>query len=246
MTGSGRGIGLGCALELAKDGADVVINDVPGGPDLPGAAEQIRALGRSCTPVEADAFSRAECERLVSAALDAVGRIDILVSVPAWTRRHDFLEFDPDDFENTIRGTLTAGFHVSQLAAQHMAKRGGGGKIIFISSIHGTVPYPRSTAYNAAKAGLNHMMRTMAYELTPHHINVNGIEPGWIDTPGERLFLSEEEIQEAAPLMPWGRLGLPADIGKAAAFLASDDADYITAAVLRVDGGLYLNGVKEY
>jgi glucose 1-dehydrogenase len=91
-----------------------------------------------------------------------------------------------------------------------------------------------------AKAAINHLTRTLANELTPYHINVNVINPGWIDTPGERAFATEEEIQEGAKRLPWQRLGTAEDIAKAVAFLASDDADYITGAMLRVDGGLVL------
>jgi glucose 1-dehydrogenase len=118
-----------------------------------------------------------------------------------------------------------------------MVGRGAGGKIVLISSVQAEMPYARCVAYNAAKAGLNHLAATMAVELSAHRINVNVIEPGWIDTPGERLAFSEETMQAVAPTLPWGRLGTPADIGQAAAFLCSPAADYITGTVLRVDGG---------
>ena len=237
VTGAGRGIGKGCALELARQGADVVVNDRPESPDLQHTAEEIRALGRRCEAIEADVFGRSGCEFLVDRALSAVGRLDVLVSNPAFSVRADFLEYDPTVFEKTIQGTLIGGFHLSQLTARHMVERGGGGKIIFISSIHARMPYARSVAYNAAKAGLTHMAQSIAVELAGHQINVNAIEPGWIDTPGERATFGDEQIAEAEKSLPWGRLGQPVDIGKAAAFLASDDADYITGTVLRVDGG---------
>jgi glucose 1-dehydrogenase len=239
VTGGGRGIGKGCALELARRGADLVLNDRPGSPDLQGAVDDVRRLGRACTAIPADVFDRAGCQQLVSAAVEALGRIDILISNPAWGMRGNFLEYDPENFERVIRGTLTSGFHMSQLAARHMVDRGGGGKIVFISSVHAGIPFARSVAYNAAKAGLNNMAFTIANELARHRINVNCIEPGWIDTPGERVPFSEEELQKAGPTLPWGRLGTPADIGRAAAFLASDEADYITGAALRVDGGIW-------
>jgi glucose 1-dehydrogenase len=101
------------------------------------------------------------------------------------------------------------------------------------------MPYARSVAYNAAKAGLTHMATSIAVELCRHRINVNVIEPGWIDTPGERATFGEEQLRERAATLPWGRLGQVEDIGRAAAFLASEDADYITGAVLRVDGGFW-------
>ncbi|HRW07678.1 MAG TPA: SDR family oxidoreductase, partial [Caldilineaceae bacterium] len=87
------------------------------------------------------------------------------------------------------------------------------------------------------KAAINHLARTMAAELASHRINVNVVNPGWIDTPGERKYFSEEQIAEAGKRIPWGRIGIPEDIGKAVAYLASDDADYATGSVLRVDGG---------
>lgn len=236
VTGAGRGIGRGCAIELARAGADLVINDRPGSSDLTDTAEEIRSLGRNCYPIAADVFSRSGCEQFVTETLATAGRIDILVSNPAFSRRASFLEYDPEIFEQTLAGTLTSGFHMSQLVARQMVARGGGGKIVFISSVQAEMPIGLCVAYGAAKAGLNHMMRTIAVELSPYRINVNAIEPGWIDTPGEHATFSDETIAAEGRRLPWGRLGLPEDIGKAAAFLSSSDADYITGSVLPVDG----------
>ena len=245
VTGAGRGIGKGCALQLAQNGADVVLNDRPGNPDAEATAGEIRALGRQCTVIETDVFSRAGCEQLVSAALEKVGRLDILVSNPAVSVSVSFLEYDPDVFESVVQRTLSSGFHMSQLVARHMVSRDGGGKIIFISSVHAFMPLALSLPYNAAKAGLNHLARTIAVELLPHRINVNTIEPGWINTPGEWESFGKERIEEEGTNLPWGRMGTAADIGKAAAFLASDEADYITGVVLRVDGGFVLKDCRE-
>jgi glucose 1-dehydrogenase len=236
VTGAGRGIGKGCALELARHGADLVINDRPGSPDLPQTASEIRALGRFCVPIEADIFNRAACERLVSSALAAVGHLDILVSNPAYNKRSSFLDYDPVDFEKVIQGVLVSGFHVSQLVARHMVERGAGGKLLFISSVHAPIPYANNSAYNAGKAGLNHLCRTIAVELARHRINVNAIEPGWIDTPGERSVFGDDVVRSEGEKLPWGRIGTIEDIGRAASFLCSDDADYITGSILRVDG----------
>lgn len=241
VTGAGRGIGKGCALELARAGADIILNDRPGGPDIAATAEEIRALGRHCWAIEADVFSRPGCESLVAAALGEAGRIDILCSNPAFSRRGDFLDYDPDIYDRVIQGTMNSGFHMSQFVGRHMVERGGGGKMVFVSSVHGELPFGRAIAYNAAKAGLNHLARSVATEMLCHKINVNVIAPGWIDTPGEHDTFSADTIAEAAKGLPWKRLGLPEDIGKAAAFLCSDDADYITGIVLTVDGGLRFN-----
>ena len=237
VTGAGRGIGKGCALELAKNGASIIMNDRPGSPDLATAVAEAESLGVTAIGIEADVFTRTGCELLIQEALKAAEQIDILVSNPAYSVRQPFLEFDPDLFERIIQGTMIGGFHMSQLAARHMAERGGGGKIIFISSVHAEMPYTTAVAYNAAKAGLNHMAKTIARELVGYKINVNIIEPGWIDTPGERETFSDEGVASGGDRIPWGRLGTPTDIGQAVVFLASDAADYITGTVLRVDGG---------
>ena len=237
ITGGGRGIGKGCALELVRGGAKIILNDRPGSQELASAAAEIETLGGVVTPIESDVFSRTGCENLMRKTLEAVDSVDILVSNPALSVRQDFLDFDPDLFERIIQATMIGGFHMSQLAARHMVERNDGGKIIFISSVHGEMPYRTAVAYNAAKAGLNHMAKTIARELVPHRINVNIIEPGWIDTQGEREAFPDVDIDAQGATLPWGRLGTPADIGKAVAFLASDDADYITGTILRVDGG---------
>lgn len=236
ITGAGRGIGRGIALEFAQQGADLVLNDRPNSPDLAATARAVTELGRACHIVEADAFSRAGCEQMVETAVQKASRIDILVSNPAYSRRGAFLKYSPEQFEATIRGTLTGGFLISQLVAGHMVERGGGGKIVFVSSVHAEMPMARCFAYGAAKAGLNQMMRSIAVELVSHRINVNAIEPGWIDTPGEHATFTDETIEKEGQKLPWKRMGQPEDIAKAAAFLCSADADYITGTVLPVDG----------
>ena len=240
VTGAARGIGRGCALELARAGADVAINDREWTAQGEAAVAEIQALGRPAVLIEGDIFERPNCETVVARAVEALGQIDILVSNPAYSRRGDFLEYDPDIFEKVLQGALTSGFHMSQFVARQMVAQGRGGKIVFISSVHARIPSVRSVAYNAAKSGLNHMACTIAAEMARHRINVNVIEPGWIDTPGEHELFGSEAIRQTAPTLPWGRLGTPEDIGKAAVFLCSPDADYITGAALLVDGGFCL------
>ena len=243
VTGAGRGIGKGCALELARRGADMVINDRPGSPDLAVTQQEIQDLGRRVVAVEGNIFERQGCQEVVDKAVEAVGGLNILISNPAYSLRGDFVDYDPLEWQKTLDATLTSGFHMSQLIARHMIDQGAGGKIIFISRVHASMPYQRSVAYNAAKAGLNQMARTIAAEVARHRINVNAIEPGWIDTPGEHETFDGSRFATQIPKIPWQRIGLPSDIGKAAAFLASDDADYITGTILRVDGGWVLKDV---
>ena len=236
VTGAGRGIGKGCALELARHGADLIINDRPGSPDLQNTINEIRKLGRVCDSIEGDVFNRPSCEQVVTSVLSTVDHIDIFVSNPASGSRQTFLDYDPWEFERVLQATLTGGFHMSQLVARHMVERAKGGKIIFISSVQAERPYRLSCAYGPAKAGLNHLMQSIAVELSPHRINVNAIEPGWIDTPGEHTAFTDEQITENGKRLPWGRLGQPVEIGRAATFLASNDADYISGSILAVDG----------
>ena len=245
VTGAARGIGRGIALELARAGADVAVNDRDRGPEAEAVVAEVRALGREAVLVEGNAFEDAACADILRQALDAFGRIDVLVSNPAYNKRLDFLDYDPETFQKVIQGTLFGGFFMSRRVARHMVERGGGGKIIFISSIHAEMPYAGAVAYNAGKAGLNQMAKTIAAELARHRINVNLIEPGWIDTPGEQESFGTDFLKELGPKLPWGRLGTTADIGKAAVFLASDAAEYVTGTTLLVDGGLLLRDALE-
>lgn len=240
VTGAAGGIGWGCAVALARAGADVALNDLPDNPRLAQAVAELAALGRHAVPVPGNVFDRHACERVVRESLQALGGIDILVSNPARSVRGPFLCFPPEQFENVLAGTLTSAFYISQCAARHMVERGGGGKLLFISSVQAEIPYVDCAAYNAAKAGLNHMARTIAAELLPYRINVNVIEPGWIDTPGEQAAFGSDVLAAQAAQLPWGRLGTIEDVGQAAAFLCSPAADYITGAVLLVDGGYSL------
>jgi len=245
ITGAARGIGRGCALELARAGADAAINDREKTPHAQSTVDEIQSLGRYSVLIAGDVFQRTVCERVVQEAIDALGCIDIFISNPAYQSRGEFLTYDPATFARVVDGTLTSGFHMSQLVARHMVERSGRGKIVFISSIHARIPYARSVAYNAGKSGLSHMAFTIAAELCQHRINVNVIEPGWIDTPGEHEAFGDDVMSRAGANLPWGRLGTPEDIGKAAVFLASDDADYITGTTLLVDGGTWLQHAHE-
>ena len=240
VTGSSRGIGRGCAIEMAKVGADVVVTYRTHPEEVQEVAEIIRLMGRESLVLQLDIADRQAVEKMVQATLDKFGKINILVNNAAMTIRKPFLEMPVEDMARVLNVSLWGVFNCSQAAARIMVKQEQGGKIIIISSVHAFIPYGNSLPYNTAKAGINNMGYTMATELAPYRINVNVIEPGWIDTPGERKFLTEEELKAEGEKLPWGRLGNIEDVGKAAAFLASDAADYITGACLRVDGGFWL------
>ena len=242
VTGAARGIGRGVALCLAEEGADIIVNDLPPAEGLGarGTVAEIEALGRRALAYDADISDREQVAGLFAAGLAQFGRIDIVVANAAFSIRQPVIEAQWEHVLRTLEVTQFGVYHTCQAAAQQMVRQGGGGKIVIIGSILGEIPFPSSAAYNMAKAAINHLARTLAAELTAHRINVNVVNPGYIDTPGERKFATEEQIAQAARNLPWGRLGTPRDIGRAVAFLASDDADYITGTALVVDGGYKL------
>ncbi|TWT65332.1 SDR family NAD(P)-dependent oxidoreductase [Allorhodopirellula solitaria] len=244
VTGAGQGIGRGCAIELARAGADLILNDRPGSRDLVQTAEDVRAMGRQCWTVEADVFSPSGCVGLIDSAIRQASEIDILISNPAYGRQDGFLDFSASEFDKVIDATFKSGFHIAQAMARHRVEVGGGGKILFITSVMAEMPFEGSTPYCAAKAAMNQLTQNIAVELFAHRINVNAIEPGWIDTPSEREKFSDEVVDSGGADLPWGRLGTPTDIGRAAAFLVSDAADYITGVVLPVDGGFRFKDMR--
>ncbi len=238
VTGAARGIGRGVALCLAEEGANIIVNDLPPteGLGARGTVREIEALGRQALAYDADIADRDQVAALFAAGETRFGRIDVVVANAAFSIREPVIEARWEHVLRTLEVTQFGAYHTCQAAAQQMVKQGGG-KIVIIASILGEIAFLNSAAYNMAKAAVIHLGRTLSAELAAHRINVNVINPGYIDTPGERKFATEEQIAQAARNLPWGRLGTPHDIGRAVAFLASDDADYITGSTLVVDGG---------
>lgn len=245
VTGAARGIGRACALELAAQGADVVINDIGNGEAAEDTAREVRRNGRRAMVVVADVANRAAVEGMIERTVQELGGLDIVIANAGRNVRRPFLEMEEKDFAATLDVTLWGAFHVSQFGARQMVKQKRAGSIVFISSVHAVMALPNAVAYNAAKAGLNHMARSIAAELAPYGIRANIIEPGWIDTPGERITFSAAEIEHAGKQLPFGRLGSAEEIAKGAAFLASDDASYVTGTTLRIDGGFVLPRVNK-
>jgi glucose 1-dehydrogenase len=240
VTGAARGIGGASAVELAAHGADVVLADLKPPEEACAVTSRIQELGGRLLYVQGDVSDRGHDAALVERAVERFGRVDILVNNAALSIRNPFLGFDPEDARRIFEVIFWAGFHLSQFAARQMIKQGGGGSIIFMSSVHASRGYAYAVAYNAAKAAVNHMARTIALELAPHRIRVNWIEPGWIDTPGEHLAFGDEYIEREGKKLLWGRLGRPEEMARGVVFLASEDSSYMTGACLRMDGGYVL------
>jgi glucose 1-dehydrogenase len=240
ITGASRGIGRAIAVRLAAEGADVVVNYRSHGDEAQATADEIRRGGRRALVWQADVADRDAVVRMFAATVEQFGGIDIAVANAYLSIRAPVIEAEWENVLRTLQVSQFGVFHTCQMAAQQMVRQGRGGKIAIISSIHEELAPAASAPYNMAKAAINHLGRTMAIELAGRHINVNMLNPGWIDTPGERAFATEEELEEGGNSIPWGRLGRPDDIAAAVSFLVSDEADYITGATLRIDGGLVL------
>ncbi len=239
ITGASKGIGRGCAIELAKEGANIAINYRSGQSDAEAAAEEIRKLGGKTLLLQADVSNQLEVEGMVKKTVETFGRIDGYVSNAAYSDRQLMVDADMEGFKKTIDVTMWGAFFGVRAAAQAMIDQKGG-VIIVMSSPHAVIPIPMAMAYNMAKAAIDHMARTAAIELAKHRIRVNVIHPGWIDTPGERKFFTEDQLSQGAENIPWKRMGKPEELGKLAAFIASDDADYMTGSTVLMDGGISL------
>ena len=237
ITGAARGIGQAIAIELAQRGADIAIADTANADQTISAinSQNVRALYQ-----QTDVSDRPAMERLFHQIQNEFGGLDILINNAVRSIRKPLVDLSVEDVEATWSVALWGVFHATQLAARMMIAQSQPGNIVTISSVLAHVPFVTSSPYNGAKAAINQMTRTWALELAPHRIRVNAIEPGWIDTPGERAFATEDQLREEGAKLPLGRLGRAEEIAKAVAFLVSEDASYITGSILKVDGGISL------
>jgi glucose 1-dehydrogenase len=245
VTGASQGIGLGAGIALAQAGAQVAFNYRERKGEAEAAVETINSSGGRAILLPGDVARQQDVERIVAQTVAAFGRLDIAVSNAAYSDREPFYSADLDGFRRTIDVTMWGAFHLlhaatRQMMAQAAAGKPAGGSIVIVSSPHAYVAIPRSMAYNMAKAAIDQMARTAAIELVEHRIRVNVITPGWIDTPGERKFASDETIARAGEKLPWKRLGTPAEIGRGIVFLCDPASDYITGSSLLIDGGITL------
>ena len=236
VTGSGRGIGRAIALKLAENGAKVVVNDVGDTEPADSVADEIRAIGREGLAVLADVSSAPETTRLVETAVATYGKVDILVNNAGITRDQLLLRMTEADWDKVLEVNLKSVFLCTGAVLRHMIKQRWG-RIISISSIVGVVGNPGQANYAAAKAGIIGFSRSTAREVASRGITVNAVAPGFIDT-GMTQGLDEKRRQALMARIPVGDLGTPRDVAEAVAFLASEEARYITGQVLNVDGGM--------
>jgi glucose 1-dehydrogenase len=247
VTGANSGIGHAVALAMARAGADVVVNYVT----HPEAAQEvitgIEQSGRRALAIRADVSNEEDVDAMFAQAVAAFGTLHIVVCNAGLQRDAPLTEMTLAQWSTVIGVNLTGQFLCARAAAREFLRRGAVdvsaalGKIICMSSVHQQIPWAGHVNYAASKGGILQMMQSMAQELAPHRIRVNGIAPGAIRTPINTAAWSTPAAYEALmKLVPYGRIGEPSDIAQAAVWLASDAADYVTGTTLFVDGGMTL------
>jgi NAD(P)-dependent dehydrogenase (short-subunit alcohol dehydrogenase family) len=234
VTGASQGIGLACAQRLVREGARVMLADVR----EPEGAAAAQALGDAARFFCADVSQKADVDALVAATLAAFGQIDILVNNAGVTHAAGFLDLTEDDFDRVLRINLKSMFLCSQAVAREMVKRERG-CIINMSSVNAELTIPNQIPYVVSKGGVNQLTKVASIALAPHGIRVNAIGPGTILTElAKKAVLGSPEARHTIlSRTPMGRCGEPEEVAAIAAFLASDDASYITGQTLYADGG---------
>ena len=237
VTGSARGIGREIALKLAEVGADVVVNDIEAATEsLESVVKEIKALNRQSLAVTADVSSSEDVNRLIETAVKEFGKIDILVNNAGVTRDQLLMKMTDEEWDTVINIDLKSAFLCTRAVIRHMLRQRSG-RIISIASVVGMVGNAGQANYASAKAGVIGLTKSIAKEVGSRGITANAIAPGYIQTKMTEQ-LNDDQRQEMLKHIPLASLGTPRDVAEAVAFLASEEARYITGHVLNVDGGM--------
>jgi len=248
VTGANSGIGRGVAIALGEAGADVVVNYVDDEAAAAAVVAAIRREGADAVAIKADVSSEAEVAAMFDQAISHFGTIDILVNNAGLQRDSPFNDMTLAQWQKVLDVNLTGQFLCSRRAVAEFLRRGvvpavscAAGKIICMSSVHQQIPWAGHANYATSKGGIKMLMESLAQELAPHRIRVNGIAPGAIRTPiNTSAWATPAAYTKLMTLVPYGRIGEPEDIARAAVWLASDHSDYVVGSTLFVDGGMTL------
>ncbi len=249
VTGSSSGIGAAVAACLAAEGANVVVN-YPGGPSdaADAIAQSIVTAGGKAHVIKCDVSKEAEVDAMLAETVATYGTLDIMIANAGWQKDSAFEAMTLAQWQAVMDVNLTGQFLCARAAVREFLRRGmvperskALGKIVCMSSVHEVIPWGGHVNYASSKGGIMLMMKSIAQEMAPKKIRVNGIGPGAIKTPiNTSAWDTPEALASLLKLIPYGRIGEPEDIGKAAVWLCSDDSDYVTGTTLFVDGGMTL------
>lgn len=248
VTGANSGIGQDVAIALGQAGADVVVNYIEGDEAANAVVDRIRQAGGKAIAHKADVSVEDDVGKMFDHAVNEFGTLDILVANAGLQRDSAFCDMSLEEWNKVLGVNLTGQFLCAQAATREFLRRGvvpsvsrAAGKIICMSSVHQEIPWAGHANYATSKGGIKLLMESMAQELAPQRIRVNGIAPGAIRTPiNTSAWNTPEALKSLLTLIPYGRIGVPEDIARAAVWLASDDSDYVVGTTLFVDGGMTL------
>jgi glucose 1-dehydrogenase len=248
VTGASSGIGAGVARALAAEGATVIVNYSRSAEEAARVVQDIKDMGGQALALQADVSQEDQVLGMYRQLLDAFGTLHILVNNAGIQVDAPFVDLTLDQWQKVLGVNLTGQFLCAREAAKEFIRRGvqpdistAAGKIICMSSVHELIPWAGHVNYAVSKGGVMQLMKSMAQELAPHKIRVNSIGPGAIKTPINReAWETQEAADKLRRLIPYQRIGEPRDIGQAAAWLASDESDYVNGHTLFVDGGMTL------
>ena len=242
VTGAGRGIGRGIALELAGAGADVAIVYHRHEVAANAVADEIRGRGQRAVVLQADLADPAEAERVVAATVDALSRLDILVASQGVLTNVPLLETTPEQYDAQLAVNARGSFFLIQAGAREMIRQGDGGRIILVTSEAADKPVPGLAAYCISKAAQKMVMKMAAVELAAHGIRVNAVAPGTIETDMNRAMLADERMRKVllADVLLGGP-GAPEDIAAAVSYLSSERSRHVTGSTVAVNGGSFIS-----
>ena len=244
VTGGNSGIGQAIVLELARQGAQIVIDYLLHPEATDTLEQQISKLGSQSIGVKADVSKLADLQKLVDAAVSKFGRLDIMVNNAGIETRTSVLDTTEAQYDQVMAVNLKSAFFGTQIAARQMIKQGGGGRIINITSVHEDWPMPGNTAYCLAKGGMRMLTRTAGVELARHNILVVGVGPGAVATPINLSTMNDPaKLAQLDAAIPLRRMARPEEIASVVGLLAGDGASYVTATTVFTDGGIMQSSV---